>query len=114
MGLARMFGLEADDDQDMARANTSKQALNTGLVASYVSRLRSAKADRPMFERVFADVKSDPNLRAGELVAIANTYAVAGIKATSKKAALEKISKAFLQIVRTEGNHKIAEKFRPW
>lgn len=114
MSLARMFGLEAESDDDMARKGAPKPQPNADFVASYVERFRAAKTNRPAFEQVFSDVQSDQQLRAVDLIAIANTYAVAGIKATSRKAALEKISKAFLQLVRTEGNHRVAVKFRPW
>ena len=98
----------------MARSTSSKQQLNPELIASYVERLRAAKIDRSAFEHVLNELAADKVASPADIAAIANTYGVAGIKAKSRKAGLEKISKRFLELVRTDGKLKIAEKFRPW
>ena len=113
MSLSRFFGSDVEIDDDMARTSQSSP-LNNELVASYVRRLRAVKTDQRQFKSVLDELAANKIARPAEIAAIANTYGVAGIKATSRKGGLEKISKRFLELVRTDGKLKIAEKFRPW
>lgn len=113
MQLARMFGFTAEADEDMARKSTAKKPASEAAIAGYVERLRAALVNRDAFVAVLGAIKSDPELAPLDVAAIANAYAVGGLKATSRKAGLERIEKRFVELVRNQAKRKIAEKFRP-
>jgi hypothetical protein len=96
----------------MARARKTK--VDETKVAAYLSRLTAAKADRPTFETVFADLAADAAVTSADLTAIASAYNKGGRKPGSKAAALAMIKKRFVEIVRFHAKNKVAEKARPW
>jgi len=106
--FASILGL----NDDMAKARTS--SAGEQVVADYVGRLVAASTDRPAFEDVFAAIKSDKQLKAGDVITIAHRYNKGGVKASSKTAALASISKRFVEIVRFHAKNKVAGKARPW
>jgi hypothetical protein len=114
MGLAQLFGLKAETDEDMARARKAKQPVNAALVAAYVERLRGAKTDRAKFDVILGELKGDVELRPIDIMAIANAYGVGGAPANSRKSGLEKIAKRFVELVRYDAKNRVAEKARPW
>ena len=97
---------------DMAKARKTK--VDETKVAAYVSRLTAAKVDRPMFERVVAELEGDEALTSAEVVSIASAYNKGGKRPGSKAAALALIKKRFVEIVRFHAKNKVAEKVRPW
>lgn len=107
--FSSFFGADADSD---AMAKT--KPINDRLVATYVDSLGRARTDRAAFERVLASIKADEALRAPEIIAIAQKYVGGGRKASSKTAALNAISKRFVEIVRFHAKNKVAERVRPW
>jgi hypothetical protein len=106
--LAEVFG-QLRDDMGKARKKADERA-----VAGYVSRLTSAKADRPLFETILAEMEADTALASADLMAIASAYNRGGNKPKSKAAALALIRKRFVEIVRFHAKNKVAEKVRPW
>lgn len=106
--LGSILGL--NDDMAKARANSAGEQL----VGGYVGRLVAAATDRVAFEGVFAALKADKQLKAGDVIVIAHRYNKGGAKAPSKAKALAAISKRFVEIVRFHAKNKIAEKARPW
>lgn len=110
-GLGELFGLK----DDMARARAKKaDALDEQLVGDYVERLIASKTDRASFDVVFNALKTDKQLKAADIVAIAHRYGKGGAKPSSKTMALAAISKRFVEIVRFHAKNKVAEKVRPW
>lgn len=113
-----MAGAEAlepvqDLDEEVARRATSR-VLDSAAVKRYAKRLTDVGIDAAAFKAVLDDILSDESLRAGELVAIANEYAIGGSKITSRGSAIKRIKHRFVEIQRTEGNVKIAKGSRPW
>lgn len=104
-----IFGGDADGD-----AMAKSKPINERLVATYVDSLVRARTDRAAFERVFASLKADEDLRAPDVIAIAQKYMGGGRKASSKSAAHAAISKRFVEIVRFHAKNKVAERVRPW
>jgi len=110
-GFGELFGLE----DDMARARTKKAgALDERTIAGYVERLHACKTDRIAFDSIFAELKADKHLRAGDIMTIAQGYNKGGNKPSSKAMALAAISKRFVEIVRFHAKNRVAEKARPW
>jgi hypothetical protein len=107
LNLANLFALGRDE---MARP----EAINEPLVTDYVTRLVRAKIDRAEFNTVFEELKDDKQLRAMDVITIAQRYNRGGKRATSKKKAIEGISKRFVEIVRFHAKNKVAERVRPW
>ncbi|MCC7250400.1 hypothetical protein [Hyphomicrobium sp.] len=110
-GLGELLGL----DDSMARVRAKKaDVLDEQLVSSYVERLNASKTDRAAFDDVFVALKADKQLKAADVIAIAQRYSKAGTKPSSKAMAFAAISKRFVEIVRFHAKNKIAEKVRPW
>lgn len=107
-------GTEVEDEVDMARRATRESRGNPEVVASLLAKLEAAKLDKDEFEVAVASIESDKTLKPADVVAIAERYAVAGVKVTSRKSALEKIRKRFVELRRAAANLKVAEKARPW
>ena len=107
LSLANFFAYGRDE---MARS----EAINEPLVTDYVARLVRAKIDRAEFNTVFEELKDDKQLRAVDVIIIAQRYNRGGKRATSKKKAIEAISKRFVEIVRFHAKNKVAERVRPW
>ena len=101
------------EPEDMARA-AGKRLANKRLVSEYLGRLQQAGLDRRLFDQALADLETDVALAAADVIAIGNGYAVGGIKATSRAAALGRIKKRFNEILRAKSNAEIAAKARPW
>lgn len=97
---------------DMAKARATK--VNDSRVAAYSSRFVAAKADRPTFEDILAELEEDAAVTAAEVIAIALSYNKGGKKPTSRTAALALIKKRFVEVVRYHAKNKVAEKARPW
>ena len=114
MAMEDSFVFPMEGDNDVARAKSSKPSINTALVDKYVRELTTAGTDEPAFGIVLSRMTNDAALNSAEIVAIANRYAVAGTKATSKATALSRIKKRFVELVRSEGNARLAAKARPW
>ena len=107
--FAEVFGQLRDD---MAKARKTKADERT--VSAYVSRLTTAKADRPVFETILGELEDDSALTSADLIAIASAYNKGGKKPTSRAAAFALIRKRFVEIVRFHAKNKVAEKVRPW
>jgi hypothetical protein len=101
-----------DDMARRARATTSSDS--TGLVTAYVTRLKAVGRDREAFERVFSEIRQDTRLAASDVSTIAIQFRGGGAKPGSKKAAIEVISKRFLELVRDHAKVVQAAKARPW
>lgn len=97
---------------DMAKARKTK--VDESQVAAYVSRLTAAKADRPTFETIVAELEDNGALAVADVIAVATTYNKGGKKPNSKAAAVALIRKRFVEIVRFHAKNKVAEKARPW
>lgn len=113
MVLARLFGFTAEADEDMARKSSVKKPASQATVAVYADQLRAAQMDRAAFNAVLEAIRSDPELGPLDVAAIGNVYAVGGIKATSRRAGLDRIEKRFIELVRDQAKRRVAEKFRP-
>jgi hypothetical protein len=113
MSMDGVVDIELEAEGEMAR-NGAKSSVNERLISQYVGALRATGTDDVAFTTVFESIMSDGTLRAGEVVAIANRFAVAGTKATSKATAIVRIKRRHVELVRTERNLKIAAKARPW
>jgi hypothetical protein len=100
-------------ETDMART-TSKSVADETRVASYVDRLVALKRDEAAFKQVFGQLAADKSLNVADVVEIAQRYRRGGLKAASKKAALEIVSKRFLELIRIEAQIAQAQKARPW
>jgi hypothetical protein len=103
---------EHADDFDMARSG--KPTADEVTVTSYVERLVALKLDEATFEKVFGQLKADKALTVADVVEIAQRYRRGGLKATSKKAAVEVIAKRFLELQRIRAQIEQAAKARPW
>lgn len=110
--FARVFG----DADDMAKKASKKKpaAQDSKVVSDFAARLSRAGTDKDAFDRAFAELKSDGELAAADVIAIAHAYLGGGKKPTSKAAAYSAISKRFVEIVRYHAKNKVAEKARPW
>lgn len=97
----------------MAKKAKAVPALSES-ATNYVAKLKSAGTDRDAVARVVTAMKADKALKATDVKAVANTYAVAGVKASSKATAFARISTRSLEVLRTAGNVAIASKARPW
>jgi hypothetical protein len=97
---------------DMAKARKTK--VDETKVGGYLGRFTAAKANRPMFDTVLADLEGDGTTSSAELIAIATAYNKGGRKPSSRAAALALIKKRFVEIVRFHAKNKVAEKARPW
>lgn len=109
-----ILGDEFDGEDVMARAAKAKRTDDQSVIERHVSRFKAAGTDKDAFDRALVQLEADRSLTASEIIAIANSYAVAGVKATSRASALKRLQKRFTEIVRTKGNVRIAEKARPW
>lgn len=107
-------GSGAEDEDEMARRAARESRGNPEVVAGLLTKLEAAKLDKDEFEAAVASIESDKTLRPADVIAIAERYAVAGVRATSRKSALEKIRKRFIELRRAAANLKVAEKARPW
>ena len=106
------FEILYEDDDAVARRAT--RAPNFSSIDAYIGRLHSAGVDRDKFASALQAIEHDESLRAGDLIAIANGYAVGGTKITSIAAALKRIRHRFIELEREKGNEGIAKKARPW
>ena len=88
--------------------------LNTQAVTTFVRELNNAGVDRPAFEQALARLQSAAELRAADVIAIAQSYALPGRRLTSKKAAIEAISKRFVELVRSRNKNQTAARARPY
>ena len=107
--FVEVFGQLRDD---MAKARKTK--VDETKVSGYLSRLTAAKADRPVFETILAELQDDSTLTSADLIAMASAYNKGGRKPSSRAAALALIRKRFVEIVRFHAKNKVAEKVRPW
>ena len=114
MGIFSFITTAIGASDEMARTIATLKSRQSALASSYVDRLRSARIDAANFEVVFAELSACRELMASDVIEIANSYSAAGLRATSKKAALAKIKKRFVELVRQAGKNKAAEKARPW
>jgi len=83
-------------------------------VNAHVAALKAARTDRPTFEAACAAIEADATLTAADVRAIANTYGAGGTAAKSRKAALEKIKRRFVEVVRAAKNARSAADTRLW
>ena len=107
LSLSRFFG---PDEDEMAKA----AAINEPLVPDYLDRRVRAKTDRRVFDTILAALKSDGQLKAADVIAIAQRYNRGGKRSPSKAKALAAISKRFVEIVRFHAKNEVAAKARPW
>lgn len=98
--------------EDMAR--TSASAANSTLVSLYVQKLKAAGTDRSAFDGVVSELTTNAELKAAEYIAIADKFAIPVRRIASKKAALEAISKRFVELVRSQNKNLVASKARPF
>jgi hypothetical protein len=66
------------------------------------------------FEALLSELTEDKTLSVADVVEIALQYRGGGSKPTSRKAALEIISKRFLELIRIKAQIAQAAKARPW
>jgi hypothetical protein len=112
MGIFKFAQVFGQLGSDMAKGRKTKA--DEGKVAAYVGRLAAAKADRPVFQTILAELQDDTTLTSADVIAIASGYNKGGRKPSSRAAALALINKRFVEIVRFHGKNKVAEKVRPW
>jgi hypothetical protein len=104
-----------DLDSDMAvRAAQRKVKTDDTLVSRYIGLLIAAKLNREVFEGTLTTLATDTLLSPADVIEIAQRYRGGGTKPTSRKAALEVISKRFLELVRSQAQIEQASKARPW
>jgi hypothetical protein len=102
-------------DDEMSRRQTRTEGQSTlQSVRNYVSRLNAAGRDRASYELVARAIEHDKTLSVSDIVSIALQYRGGGTKPGSKKAALELISRRFLELVRDHAQSVQAAKARPW
>ena len=95
MAISGFGSAQLADGDDMAkRAN-----IDHALVELYVARLLGAVQDRAVFDRALDEIKNDPNVKAGELGAIAVGYSGGGRKPANRAAAIAAIGRRFVDIV---------------
>ena len=114
MGFFSFIKTADGASDEMARTITALKQPPSAAVATYVERLKAARIDVAAFEAVFDELSASRQLSAPEVIEIANTYSAVGLKATSKKAALAKIKKRFVELGRQDAKNKDASKARPW
>ena len=83
-------------DEVVARA----AKIDEQMVQAYVRRLKAAGTDRDMFMGILAELDAARDASAATIMAIADAYLGPGPKQTSKKAALAKLSKRIVEIIR--------------
>lgn len=111
-GWTELFGSTSDD---MARTSAkSVPKINEARIDHYEGRLSEAKTEREAFEAVFNELVVDRNMSVADTIELAQRYRGGGSKPGSKKAALEVISKRFLELIRSRNQIKQASKARPW
>lgn len=111
-GWTEFFGSTSDD---MARKSAkSPQKINEARITQYEMRLSELQTEREAFETVFAELGTDRSMSVADTIELAQRYRGGGSKPSSKKAALEIISKRFLELVRSSNQIKQASKARPW
>jgi hypothetical protein len=103
---------EEVDDMGSRKAARSEPELDR--VVPYVEQLVAVQRDRPAFERVFSDITANKSLAVADVVEIALRYRGGGGRPASRRAALEAISKRFLELVRIKAQITQAAKARPW
>lgn len=103
--LARMFGRSEDEV-------AKKSGIGRNGIAAAVAQLKAAGTDHAAFEKAFAEVEDNAQIKAAELAEIATTYCLR--KVSSRAAALAAIRKRFVELRRQSNKDKIAEKARPW
>ena len=102
-------------DGNMARdASNKKLPPDEARVSRHDAALRTASVCREEFELALHSLKADHELTVPDVIEIALRYRGGGTKPGSKKAALEVISKRFLELVRSQAQIKQAAKARPW
>ena len=111
MGMFDYFKQAGEASVDMARPPRQP---NRAAIKAYVDELAAAKIDDAKFDDIFRRLSEDRTIAALDVVAIANGYAIIGERPTSKKNALEKIRKRFVELVRAEAKVLAAAKVRPW
>jgi hypothetical protein len=111
----RNSGLDQPSEDDMARRSSrAPLAASAQRVEPYVERLKDAGRDRRKFDEIIGNMMSDQSLVAADVCAIAVAYRGGGNKPASKKAAIEIISKRFLELVRDHTKTVQAAKARPF
>lgn len=113
LSLSEIFSFSRDDMAN-SRGQKKQRAADDKLLDDYVARLIRVGDQRPAFETVLADIKSDDRLKAADIISIAQRYNGGGKKSSSKAMALAAISKRFVEIVRFHAKNKVAERVRPW
>lgn len=105
---------EASDDEMARKAKKASLPPDESRVGTYEARLKSARLDRGEFESALDTIKADKSLTVADVTEIAVRYRGGGERPSSKKSALEIISKRFLELVRNQAQIKQASKARPW
>ena len=105
---------ECTDSNMARRAPLVKLASDDTRVDRYASKLRAAQLNREAFEAAVRSLSADSALTVSDVIEIAQQYRGGGVRAASRKAALEVISKRFLELVRSQAQIKQAAKSRPW
>jgi hypothetical protein len=107
-------GSVGEEIDDMARDTTKTKAADASRVQPYVGRLVAVQRDRPAFETVLSELTADKALSVADVIEIALLYRGGGSRPTSRKVALEIISKRFLELIRIKAQIAQAAKARPW
>ena len=76
---SEIFGLQRDD-MAKARGQKKQRLVDNKLVDDYVDRLLRTGDQRPTFEAILTEIKSDERLRAADVIAIAQRYNGGGKK----------------------------------
>jgi hypothetical protein len=94
---------------DMARA---KAAVNQAAVREHVRRLKAAGVEPDAREFAYSALISDASLSAADVIEISEQFVVPAKRPGSKKAALELISKRFVELARQKKQIAVAAKVR--
>jgi hypothetical protein len=100
-------------DEDMARKSNRAKA-DEARVSRHESALKAASLKRDEFDLALEALRSDHDLTVADAIEIAVRYHGGGSRPSSKKAALELISRRFLELVRSQAQIRQAAKARPW
>ncbi len=107
--------ININPEDEMARsARTSSPEPHRSLVAAYVLRLKTVGRSRDAFETLVGEMGKDARLVPADLIEIAVQFRGGGNRPSSRKAAIDVISKRFLELVRDHTKAAQAAKVRPW
>lgn len=104
--------IETDDaEADMA---ANRKPPNKVAAEPHIKALTAALGDRSAFEAALTALQADKSLKVNDICFIATTYGAGGTQPKTRKDALEKIKRRFVEIVRAAKNAVVASDTRLW